>query len=307
MLFRDYDEIVQEAKKFAPVTVAVAGADDSAVMEALKRAELEGLAKPILIGVKSEILRIAEELDYKICHDSVIDASSPDECAYEAVRAAAEERAGIVMKGRIQTSVLMKAVFNKEKGLRTGRIISHVFFIKLPGYKFVGLTDGGINIAPELPEQAAIIQNAADFCHLMGLAMPKVAVLAPVETVSEKMPSTLYGAVLSKMADRGQIKGALVDGPLAFDNALLPESVKEKGIVSDVAGDADILFVSDIDMGNGLFKGLVHFGKGIPAAVILGAKTPIIVTSRADSSECKFYSIALNVLYAGKLKKAGEI
>ncbi len=305
-MFKDYDEMLSMAMKYAPARIAVAGAHDLTVMEALARAERAGLAKPLFVGDEGKIMELADSLSYEVRPGDVRAASTHDACASEAVRMVSSGEADIVMKGCIRTDELMRAVLNKERGLRSGKIISHVFFIKLPGHKLVGLTDGGINIAPDLPEQVLIMKNVVDFCHLMGLALPKIAVLAPVETVNEKIPSTLYGAALSKMAERGQIPGALVDGPLAFDNAVSMESVREKGIVSDVAGDADIIFVSDIDMGNGLFKGLVHFGKGVPAAVMLGTKAPVIITSRADSAECKFLSIALNILYAGRMRESGR-
>lgn len=302
-MFKNYDEMLAEAKSYSPMTVAVAGAEEESVLKALKRAEEEGLVKPLFFGGKEVILKLADNLSYKIEPSFVIDAGSPEICASLAVQAVSSGKADIVMKGGIRTDILMKAVLNKEYGLRNRQVVSHVFFIKLPDYeKFLALTDGGINIAPDLPTQVEIIKNAVDFYNLVGLDLPKIAVLAPVETVNEKIPSTLYGAALSKMADRGQIKGCLIDGPLAFDNAISAYSAKEKNIHSKVAGSADLIFVSDIDMGNGLFKGLVYFGKGVPAAVVLGTKNPVIITSRADSSECKFFSIALNVLYAGRLR-----
>jgi len=284
--------------------IAVAGAHEDTVIQAIKDAHESGFIEPVFFGKKSDILEFAKQIDYKIDVNSINDMEDPDTCALEAVKCVSSGNADILMKGILQTGTLMKAVFNKECGLRTDKIVSHLFLIRLPGYhKFLSLTDGGINIAPELPDQISIINNAVSFYRLMGLEQPKIAVLAPVETVSEKIPSTLNGALLSKMADRGQIKGALIDGPLAFDNAISMESVREKKIVSKVAGDADVIFVSDIDMGNGLFKGLVYFAEGLPAAVMLGTKAPIVLTSRADSARCKFLSIALNVLYAGKLKE----
>lgn len=303
-MFNTYEEMLAMAKKYAPMKIAVAGAHEDTVIKALKDAVSAGLVTPLLYGKKDEILKFADEIDYKIDETLITDIEDPDLCASEAVKAVSSGKADILMKGILQTGTLMKAVFNKEYGLRTDKIISHLFLIKVPAYhKFLSLTDGGINIAPELPDQVSIIKNAISFYHLMGLEEPKIAVLAPVETVSEKISSTLNGAILSKMADRGQISGALIDGPLAFDNAISMESVREKKIISSVAGDADVIFVSDIDMGNGLFKGLVYFAKGIPAAVMLGTKAPVVLTSRADSAECKFYSIALNVLYAGKMKE----
>ncbi len=303
-MFKNYDEMLAEAKKYAPMKVAVAGAQEDTVLLALNSAQEGGLIEPILFGDKKEIERLAAQTGYSLDNISVTDVSDPDLCALEAVKCVSSGNADILMKGLLQTGTIMKAVFNKEMGLRTNKLISHLFMIKLPDYpKFLSLTDGGINVAPELPDQLKILENAIDFYHLMGFELPKIAVLAPVETVSDKIPSTMNAAILAKMNDRGQIPGALIDGPLAFDNAISPESVREKKIVSKVAGDADVLFVNDIDMGNGLFKGLIYFGHGVPAAVMLGTKRPVIVTSRADSAECKFLSIALNVLYAGKLKE----
>ncbi len=302
-MFQTYDEMLEMAKKYAPMKIAVAGAHEDTVIAALKEAEASGLVEPVLFGNKKEILSFAKAVNYILDESAIIDIAEPDLCASEAVKYVSAGKADILMKGILQTGTLMKAVFNKEYGLRTANVVSHLFMIKLPGYhKFLSLTDGGINIAPELPEQVAILENAIAFYHLIGLEKPKIAVLGPVETVSEKIPSTLNAAILAKMSDRCQIKGALIDGPLAFDNAISMESVREKKIVSPVAGDADVIFVSDIDMGNGLFKGLVYFGGGVPAGVVLGTKRPIVLTSRADSSTCKFLSIALNVLYAGKLR-----
>ncbi|MDQ7823388.1 MAG: bifunctional enoyl-CoA hydratase/phosphate acetyltransferase [Candidatus Eremiobacteraeota bacterium] len=301
-MFNDYDEIVAMAKKYAPMKVAVAGAEEDTVLAAVKEAEEAGLVECTLIGNRDAILPLARSAGYKVREDRLVHVEDREKAAPEAVKRASSGEVDIVLKGNVQTASLMKAVLDKDTGLRTRKLVSHIFFIKLPGYhKFLSLTDGGINIAPTLEEKQAILENCIGFYHLMGLEKPKIALLAPVETVSDKIPCTVDAAILSKMADRGQLKGALIDGPLAFDLAISSESVREKGIESKVAGDADVLFVSGIDMGNGLFKGLVHFGKGIPAAVMLGTKKPVIVTSRADSAECKFYSIALNVLYAGKL------
>jgi phosphate butyryltransferase len=303
-MFKDYDEMLGQAKKFAPLKVVVAAAEEDTVLAAVKEAEEAGLCKAILVGDKDAIMRLSVTVGYRPDESSIVHVPDKDRAACEAVRKASSGEADLVLKGMVQTSSLMKAILDKSSGLRTERLISHLFMIKLPGYpKFLSLTDGGINIAPTLDEKKAIIENAIDFYHLMGLDLPKIALLAPVETVSEKIPCTIDAAILSKMCERGQITGALLDGPLAFDNAISRESIKEKGIESPVGGDADVLFVSSIDMGNGLFKGLVYFGQGIPAAVMLGTKKPVIVTSRADSAQCKFLSIALNILYAGRQRE----
>jgi phosphate butyryltransferase len=306
-MFREYDEMLVLAKKYAPLKVVVAAAEEDTVLAALKEAEEAGLCRPLLIGDRDAILRLSKEVGYVPDEAAITHVPDKDRAAMAAVKMASSGEADLVLKGLVQTSSLMKAILDKSGGLRTEKLISHLFMIRLPGYhKFLSLTDGGINIAPTLDEKKAILQNAIEFYHLLGLEKPKIALLAPVETVSEKMTCTVDAAILSKMAERGQIQGALIDGPLAFDNAISKESIREKGIVTDVGGDADILFVSNIEMGNGLFKGLVYFGQGVPAAVMLGTKKPVIVTSRADSARCKFLSIALNILYAGRLMEKAQ-
>jgi phosphate butyryltransferase len=305
-MFKTYDELVEEAKRYAPMRMAVAAAQEDSAIEAVKQAESAGLVEATLIGDRDAILRLSEEAGYTPRGEQIVHVPDGDAAAAEAVRRASSGEADLVMKGILQTSTLMKAVLNKEWGLRTRSLVSHIFLIRLPGYhKFLSLTDGGINISPTLEEKKAILENAIDFYHLIGLEEPKIALLAPVETVNEKIQSTIDAALLTRMAERGQIKGALLDGPLALDNAISKESVREKGIATEVGGDADVLFVANIDMGNGLFKGLVYFGKGVPAGVVLGTSKPVIITSRADSAECKFYSIALNVLYGGRKKERG--
>jgi phosphate butyryltransferase len=303
-MFKDYDEMLEEARKFAPLKVVVAAAEEDTVLAAVKEAEEAGLCKAILVGDRDAIKKLAATVNYRPDEAAIVHVTDKDKAASEAVKRASSGEADLVLKGLVQTSSLMKAILDKCAGLRTEKLISHLFMIRLPGYhKFLSLTDGGINIAPTLDEKKAIIENAIDFYHLMGLDMPKIALLAPVETVSEKIACTVDAAILSKMCERGQICGAILDGPLSFDLAISKESIREKGIESPVGGDADVLFVSSIDMGNGLFKGLVYFGQGVPAAVMLGTQKPVVITSRADSARCKFLSIALNILYAGRLKE----
>ena len=201
------------------------------------------------------------------------------------------------MKGLINTADLLRAVLDKEVGLRTGRVLSHAAIYELPGFdRLITVTDGGMNIAPDLKQKADIIQNAVAVSKVLGISPAKVAVLAAVEVVNPDMPVTLEAAALAKMAERGQIKGAIVDGPLALDNAVEPEAAKHKGIQSAVAGQADILLVPNIEAGNILGKALVYMGPGKIAGLILGAAKPVIVTSRADSHEAKIISIALGAL-----------
>lgn len=306
-MFQTYDEMLVMARRYAPMKIAVAGAQEDTVLAALKQAEEQGFAESILVGDKEKIEALALQVGYDLKGKEIVDVPDPAESALEAVKMVSSGRADILMKGILQTSTILKAVLDRQYGLRASSVISHLFLIRLEGYhKFLSLTDGGINIAPSLDEQKAIMENAISFYHLMGLEKPKIAVLASLETLNEKVPATLSAALLAKMGERGQIRGAVIDGPLAFDNAVSAESVREKNIVTPVGGDADVLLVPHMDMGNGLFKGLVYFGKGVPAAVVLGTRRPVIVTSRADSARCKFLSIALNVLYAGKLREKEE-
>jgi phosphate butyryltransferase len=205
-----------------------------------------------------------------------------------------EKKADILMKGNLGTSNLLRAVLNKEFGLRTGELISHLALFELATYhKIIGLTDAAMNIAPDLNGKASLIKSSTAYLRKLGVEKPKVAILAAVETVNPDMKSTLDASALSKMADRGQIKGCIVDGPLAFDNAVSKKSADYKGIVSPVAGDADLLVADDIDAANILYKAFIYFAGAKCAAVILGAAAPIVLTSRADSDETKLNSIAL--------------
>lgn len=296
-LFKSYDEMLDRARSRGKKTVAVASAEEDSVLLALKKAQDEGMADAILLGCEEEILRIARDIDYPLHKAEIVDLPEKSQVAREAVRLVSTGSADLVMKGMLHTDTLMHAVLDKEVGLRTGKIISHVFMFTIPGYhKFIFLTDGGINIAPNLSEKKAILENAITMCHALGLETPKTACIAAVEDVNEKMQATIDAACLSKMAERGQIKGAIVDGPLALDNALSQTAAREKGIRSPVAGDADILLVPSIEVGNALFKALDFFGGARAAGVAIGMAKPVVITSRADSTDTKFLSIALAVL-----------
>lgn len=286
---------VLAAVKNLPVRkVAVAVAQDEAVLEALQGAKAQGVADAILVGDKGKIEKVAGKLGIDAAGWHIIHEPDDIRAAYKAVQLVSSGQASVLMKGLINTADLLRAVLDKEIGLRTGRVLSHVAVYEIPGFeRLLMVTDGGMNIAPGVKQKADIIDNAADLAHALGNKQPKVAVLAAVEVVNPDMPATIDAAVLAKMADRGQIKGAIVDGPLALDNALSEEAAQHKGIKSPVAGLADILLVPDIQAGNILGKSMVYIARGKMAGLIMGATAPIVLTSRADTHEAKILSLAL--------------
>lgn len=286
--------------------IAVVAAHDEAVIQSLIPLYVKGLIQPTLIGDRDEIFRIADELGMDLSQINIIKETDPQKSAEIGVGLVGTGEADIIMKGHLQTAELLRAVLEKEKGLRTGNLLSHCGVFEMPGYhKLLLVTDAGINIAPDLKQKMQIIQNAVTVMHSLGVERPKVAVLAAVELVNPAMPATLDAAALAKMAQRGQIGNCVVDGPLAMDNAVSLEAAKEKHIVSDVAGDADILLVPDIEAGNILVKALVFLYNARTCGVITGAKVPLVVTSRADSSDTKHNSIllALAMMQGSQLKK----
>ncbi len=298
-MFRNFDEVLLAVKERPPKRIAVAAAQDDAVLEAVKGAKEQGIADFILVGDTDKIQNMAEKLDISLEGIPIIQETDDRQAVYQAVSMVSRGEADILMKGLINTADLLRAVLDKEIGLRTGRVLSHVAVYELPGFdRLIMVTDGGMNIAPNLQQKADIIQNSVKLAHVLGIDPAKVAVLAAVEVVNPDMPVTLEAAALAKMADRGQIKGAIVDGPLAFDNAISAEAAKHKGINSLVAGYADILLVPDIEAGNILGKSLVYMAGGRIAGIIMGATKPVIVTSRADTYEAKMMSLALGVLLA---------
>jgi phosphate butyryltransferase len=237
---------------------------------------------------------MAEKIGMDCSRTEIVDIADPARAAAKAVSLVREGKAGILMKGFVSTGVLLKAALNKENGLATGGLLSHAGVFQSPYYpKLLCVTDAAMNIAPTLEEKAAILNNAAALLRRLGQENPAAAVLAAVETVNPKMEATVHAAMLTQMNRRGQITGCVVDGPLALDNIVSREAASHKGIVSEVAGNADIILVPDIEAGNALYKALVFLGGAVPAGVVLGAKAPIVLTSRADSSDSKLYSIAL--------------
>src|SRR5436190_17829417 len=262
-------------------------------------AEEKGFIKPILVGPAKKIKEVAAAGNLDLRDIEIVDTKHSHESATKAVELVREGKAELLMKGSLHTDELMAAIVSREGGLRTGRRISHVFVMDVPTYhKVLLVTDGAINIAPTLEDKVDICQNAIDLARSLGLAKPKLAILAAVETVTSRMPATIDAAALCKMAERGQITGALLDGPLAFDNAISKEAAITKGIISEVAGDPDILLVPDLEAGNILAKELSFLANADSAGLVLGARVPIILTSRADSVRSKIASCAVGVLAA---------
>lgn len=274
--------------------LALAAAHDAHAMEAVMHAYQNGLVEGILVGDEVKIRDIADKHGFDLSDFTVVNEPDNARAAAKAVKMVRDKEADILMKGNLGTAVLLKAVLNKEEGLRTGEQISHLAIFELPAYhKLIGLTDAAMNIAPELNEKVSLIRNAVGYFNKLGIDKPKVAMLSAVETVNPAMKSSMEASAIAKMGDRGQIKNCIIDGPLAFDNAVSSKSAALKGIESPVAGDADILVPDDIDAANGLYKAFIYFAQAKCAAVILGAAAPIVLTSRADTDETKLNSIAL--------------
>lgn len=291
------DEIIEEAKRFGPKRVAVAAAANALVLRSIQHSEALGLIQPLLVGRREEILHEAQAIGYEIPEDRIITTTTKDEAAPAAVELVRSGQADILMKGYLHTHTLLHAVLDSNAGLRTDRLLSHVFLMQVPTYhKLLAITDAAINISPDLLQKAVIVQNAVDLMRTLGIEHPKVAALSSVETVNPRIPSTIDAACLHKMAERGQINNAVVDGPFAFDNAISRQAALEKGIDSPVSGDADILLAPDLDAGNILSKNLEYLASAQMAGIVLGARVPIVLTSRSDPPGARVYSLALAVL-----------
>jgi phosphate acetyltransferase len=303
-----YERLVARAKQVAPAqTIVVHPCDESSLRGPVEAAAL-GIIKPILVGPAARIKKVASEHGIKISDFQVIDAPHSEAAAERAVELVHEGKGELLMKGSLHTDELMRAVTNSKTGLRTARRISHVFIMDVPTYsETLFVTDAAINISPDLDAKRDIIQNAVDLFTQVGLGTPRVAILSAVETVTAKIPSTIDAAALCKMADRGQITDAIVDGPLAFDNAISPEAAKIKGIQSPVAGKAQILVVPDLEAGNMLAKNLIFLSKADSAGLVLGARVPVVLTSRADSVRSRMASCAAAVLYAAARRKSAPV
>jgi phosphate acetyltransferase len=300
-----YDRLIDKARNVPAATVAVVHpCDETSLRGAADAAEL-GIITPILIGPAEKVSSVAREHRIDISRFQIVDVANTEEAAAKGVELIREGKGDLLMKGSLHTDELMREVTAATTGLRTARRISHVFVMDVPSYpETLFITDAAINIFPDLEAKRDIVQNAIDLFTQTGLGTPRVALLSAVETVTTKIPSTIDAAALCKMADRGQITGGVLDGPLAFDNAIDPEAAKIKGINSPVAGRAQILVVPDLEAGNMLAKNLIYLAKADAAGIVLGARVPIILTSRADSVRARMASCAVAVLYADALRRA---
>jgi phosphate butyryltransferase len=294
---KSLNDILALAKKIGPKKVAVALAEDEKVLLALEQARKERIIEGILVGTKEKIEKLTLKNEIDIQKFEIKEEPDGFLASLKCCELINKGEANLMMKGLVGTAFFMKAILDKEKGLGIDKLLSHAAVFEIPRYpKLLMITDAAINIAPSLMEKAQIIQNAVDVLHSLGIETPLVACIAAVEKVNpDKMPATVDCACLSKMAQRGQIKGAIVDGPLGLDNAISGKSAEVKGITSQVAGKADILLCPNIETGNVIYKTLIEFAFAKCAAIVAGTKAPVILTSRADSHETKFMSIALGV------------
>ncbi|MBL8526084.1 MAG: phosphate acetyltransferase [Burkholderiales bacterium] len=308
---RAYERLIERVKGIAAAHTAVAHpCSEFALAGAVDAAQM-GIIAPILVGPRQKILSTAEAAKLDVSPYEIVDAAHSHEAAEKAVALVREGRAEMLMKGSLHTDELLGAVVSREKGLRTERRLSHCFILDVPNHdRILIITDAAINIFPTLQDKIDIVQNAIDLAHALGVEQPKVAILSAMETVNPKLDSTVEAAALCKMADRGQITGGILDGPLALDNAISAEAARIKGISSAVAGQTDILVVPDLEAGNVLAKSLSFLADADSAGIVVGARVPITLTSRADSVESRLASCAVAALvvhHRRELAAKGEL
>ena len=292
-----FEQILEQAKKAGPARFVVAQAADGTILEALAQARSAGFANPVLVGRREEIEAAARERAVDLKGWQVVESPTQNEAAAEAVRCVARGDGDILVKGLLPSADLLRAVLSKSNGFTTGRTLSHVGVFRFTGSdRFYFVTDAALSIAPDFHLKIDIVQNAVDLAHRLGIAQPIVAILCAIETVNPEMPATVDAASLSKMADRGAIKGARVEGPLALDNAVSVEAARHKGITSELAGRADILVAPNIEAANILYKALIFFARAEEAGIVMGARAPFVLASRSDSVRNKLYSMALGAL-----------
>ncbi|APF24557.1 MULTISPECIES: phosphate butyryltransferase [Clostridium] len=300
---KNFDDLFSRLQEVETKKVAVAVAQDEPVLEAVKEANEKGIANAVLVGDKDKIHEIAKKIDMDLTKFEIMDVKDPKKATMEAVKLVSSGNADMLMKGLIDTATFLRSVLNKEVGLRTGKVMSHVSVFEIEGWdRLFFLTDVAFNTYPELKDKVTIINNAVSVAHACGLDMPKVGVVCPVEVVNPNMPSTVDAALLAKMSDRGQFKGCVVDGPFALDNAISLEAAEHKGVKGEVAGQADILVMPNIETGNVMYKTLTYFAPAKNGCLLVGTSAPAILTSRADTFETKVNSIALAALVAAKNK-----
>lgn len=293
--------LLDQADGLPAAATAVVNAASKTVMQSCKMASDEGLITPVLVGDASAIQKIAADLDWNLSDIRIVQADSEDKAAAAAVALAKGNEVASLMKGNIHTDHLLKAVINKELGLRTGRRLSHVFHMSVPNSNAsICITDAAINVAPSVAIKLDIARNVTSLMHAIGYEQPKIAVLSATEVASPTIPSSMAAQEVVQAAQAGEVEGALLGGPFAFDNAVSPYAAKLKGITDPVAGNADVLLVPNIETGNALFKQMVYFMGAAAAGLVLGATVPIILTSRADPAAARLASTALAAIYASK-------
>ena len=303
-----YERLIARAKQVPAATTVVVHPCDETSLRGATEAAQAGIIVPILVGPAAKISAVAREHGLQIGGFQIVDVPHSEAAAAKAVQLIHESKGELLMKGSLHTDELMREVTSGKTGLRTARRISHVFIMDVPTYpETLFITDAAINIFPDLDTKRDIIQNVIDLFTQVGLGTPRVAILSAVETVTSKIPSTIEAAALCKMAERGQITGGILDGPLAFDNAISPEAAAIKGIKSEVAGRAQILVVPDLEAGNMLAKNLTFMAKADSAGIVLGARVPIVLTSRADSVRSRLASCAAAVLYADARRRIAAL
>ena len=296
MEYKSFDDLIKKVQNLgSKKKVAVVSAQDEHTLEAVFKAKKDNIVEPILIGNKNKIIEILSRLHESVLEESIINVESDSEAAEKAVELINENKADFIMKGKIQTADLLRAVVNKENGLRTGKVMSHIVIHEIPTYhKLLAVTDGGMMMYPSLDEKKQILENAVSTFLALGYENPKVAVLAAVETVNPKMQESVDADMLKKMNIKGEIKNCIVEGPISYDLTMSKESASIKGFVSPVTGEADIIVVPNITVGNILGKSLVYSAGAKMAGFIVGAKVPIVLTSRGSTSKEKYLSLALS-------------
>jgi phosphate butyryltransferase len=294
MILKRLDELIVLARKRKKRRIVIAAAQDVHVLQAVCKASIEKIVDPVLIGDKAQIQIILKDLKTDPGKFEIVEDADPESACLRAVSTIKSGDADILMKGLVPTAPFLKAILNKDHGIKKQEVLSHFALLEIPAYhKLIGITDAAMNISPDLDEKADIIRNAIEVYHRLGINEPKVAVICPLEVVNPKIESTLHASMLTLMNRRNQITGCIIDGPLALDIAVSKEAAELKGIKSKVAGDADIILTPDLNSGNILYKSLIFLGNSISAAIIMGATSPVVLTSRADSETNKFMSIVL--------------
>ncbi|HHW27846.1 MAG TPA: bifunctional enoyl-CoA hydratase/phosphate acetyltransferase [Firmicutes bacterium] len=289
-----FESLLSKVKSEGPVGVSLVQAQDPESLSALAAAEEEGFARPFLVGDRADIEKVLEESRISFRDPVFVDASDQEESVRAGVSLVRDGSCGILMKGKVPTPTLLRAVLDKEKGLRKGSLMSHVACLEVPGYdRFIFVTDGGVNLMPDLDKKVEIAKNAIAVAKMMGVRTPRLACLGPTEVPTLDSDASVHGAILAKMADRGAFPGAYVDGPMALDVAVSAESASIKGVGGEVAGKADILLAPDLVSGNSVAKSMQYFAKAVLAGVIVGASAPLVVISRADTKPSKLYSLAM--------------